>query len=181
MPVDPAVRAATHADVGSILQIYAPYVAGTSISFECNVPSPEEMGRRIAAEPRLPWLVAETPSEVLGYAYAYPHADRAAYRWTVNCSVYVGAERQRSGIGRLLYVRLLDELRELGYVCAVARITLPNQPSVRLHESVGFTPAGKLKGVGFKGGKWHDVGLWELHLATHPAVPREPTSWAPPG
>lgn len=177
-PVARAVRPATLADVESILQIYAPYVTDTAISFECDVPSPAELGRRMTAQPRLPWLVAETPAGVVGYAYAYPHADRAAYRWTVNCSAYVRAADQGSGIGRMLYGRLLDDLQDLGYVSAIARITLPNEPSVRLHESVGFAPAGNLKGVGFKRGKWHDVGLWELCLVPHPQEPREPAPWA---
>lgn len=178
-PVDLVVRPATLADVGTILQIYTPYVTDTSISFECEVPSPEEMRRRMAAEPRLPWLVAETDVGVVGYAYAYPHADRGAYRWTVNCSVYVSLAQQRRGIGRMLYGRLLEHLRKLGYVSAIARITMPNDPSVRLHESVGFAPVGNLEGVGFKDGKWHDVGLWELRLAPRPEQPREPARWPP--
>ena len=166
-------------DVPSILQIYAPYVRDTSITFELEVPSSENLWRRMTAEPRLPWLVAETEQGVVGYAYAYPHSDRPAYRWAVNCSVYVAPMHHGIGIGREMYHRLLEQLRELGYVSAIARITLPNSPSVRLHESMDFASVGVLQGVGFKGGRWHDVGLWALRIAAYPERPREPGTWKP--
>lgn len=176
------VRPAELADVGSILRIYAPYVTDTSITFELEVPSREDLWHRMAAQPRLPWLVAETESGIVGYAYAYPHSDRLAYRWAVNCSVYVTQSHHGRGVGRLLYGRLLDELRGLGYVSVMARITLPNEPSVHLHESVGFTAVGVLEGVGFKGGRWHDVGWWDLRIGSGRSDhPPEPVEWRPLG
>ncbi len=174
------VRPAELADVGSILQIYAPYVTDTSITFELEVPSCKDLRCRMTVRPRLPWIVAETELGIRGYAYAYPHSDRPAYRWAVNCSVYVAQSNHGRGVGGLLYGRLLDELRALGYVSVMARITLPNEPSVRLHEGVAFTPVGVLEGVGFKGGRWHDVGWWTLRLVSGRSDrPPEPVKWPP--
>lgn len=176
------VRPAEREDAASILGIYAPYVTDTSITFELEVPSTEDLRCRMGARPRLPWLVAETKLGIVGYAYAYPHSDRPAYRWAVNCSVYVAQSHHGKGVGRLLYGRLLDELHGLGYVSVLARITLPNDPSVHLHESVGFTAVGLLEGVGFKGGQWHDVGWWALRIGSGSSdPPQEPVGWSPLG
>ncbi len=140
------------------------------------------MLRRVHTPPRLPWLVADDPDVgVVGYAYAAKHRQRAAYRWSVDCSVYLRADAQRRGVAGLLYAELLPLLRRLGYARAYAGIALPNAASVRLHESVGFTPVGIYRQVGFKHGAWHDVGWWELALTEldGSAEPSEPSAWQP--
>ncbi|HVQ89124.1 MAG TPA: GNAT family N-acetyltransferase [Actinomycetes bacterium] len=178
-PTDSEVRAACRADVAAMQTIYSPYVADTAISFEVEVPTQDEMRRRMVERPQLPWLVASSVDEIVGYAFAYPHGNRAAYRWSVNCSVYIAQPHHRRGFGRLLYERLIVELQELGYVRAIARITLPNASSVALHEDLGFTPGGVLENVGYKCGQWHDVGWWVLRLTETPADdPREPLEWS---
>jgi L-amino acid N-acyltransferase YncA len=174
------VRPATPDDASAIREIYAPAVRSTPVSFEERVPDPADLVRRMTAEPRLPWLVAEVGGEVAGYAYATQYRTRPAYRWSAECSVYLAAAHRGQGIGRLLYERLVPEVRELGYVTLLAGITLPNPASVGLHQALGFQPAGVLPAVGFKLGAWHDVSWWALALhADPPTDPPEPRAWTP--
>jgi phosphinothricin acetyltransferase len=175
------VRPLDVADAPAVRAIYAPYVETTPVSFEEDVPAAEEIVRRMLAGPRLPWLGAVVDGAVVGYAYASRHRARHAYRWSVEVSVYLVEDVQRRGIGRLLYDRLLTEVRALGYVSAYAGIALPNDPSVRLHESVGFAPIGVFPAVGFKLGAWRDVGWWHLPLREPPDSPHEPRPWTPDG
>ena len=118
------------------------------------------------------WLVAERDGAVVGYAYGGTHRSRAAYRWTVEVSAYIDRAAQRAGLGRLLYADLFERLRARGFRLLVAGITLPNEPSVGLHEAMGFELVGVYKNVGFKAGRWWDVGWWQLDLG-------EPTNLGP--
>ncbi len=111
-----------------------------------------------------PWLVYAEAGEVWGYAYAARHRERFAYQWSVDVSVYVHHARHRSGLGRALYWELFQQLKALGYYNAYAGITLPNAGSVGLHESFGFIPVGIYRNVGFKLGRWWDVGWWQKRL-----------------
>lgn len=176
-----AVRAAAPGDVAAIAAIYAPYVSDGYASFEAEPPTGAEFERRMAAPPRLPWLAADDAGRLVGFAYASRHRSRAAYRWSVDVSVYVDLPAHGRGTGRALYEGLLPEVRSLGYVCAFAGITLPNPASVRLHEAVGFAPVGVYRSVGFKAGAWRDVGWWQLQLREPPAAPVEPREWDPSG
>lgn len=148
------------ADAAACAAVYAPYVTGTTTSFEEVPPSPQEMTARVAAASAThAWLVAESPDgAVLGYAYGTPFRARPAYRWTVEVSVYLAADApRRTGAGRLLYERLLETLAARGYYRAVAGIALPNDASVGLHRALGFTESGVERRVGFKHGAWRDV------------------------
>ena len=173
------IRGASPADAGAIAAIYAPHVTDSVSSFELEPPSPAEYAKRMRARPRLPWLVAEESEAVVGFAYASQHRTRAAYRWSVDVSVYLGPDARGRGIGRALYERLIPEVRGLGYVCAFAGITLPNPASVGLHEAMGFTPVGIYRDVGFKLGAWRDVGWWQLRMCEPLADPDEPREWQP--
>ena len=160
-----------------IAAVYAPAVTSTAISFEQVPPDGDEMTRRMLVKPRLPWLVARRDDEVVGFAYAATHRERAAYRWAVDSSIYLAATEQGRGTGRSLYEGLFAQLRALGYVRALAGIALPNDASVGLHEAMGFEPVGIYRQVGFKRGRWHDVGWWQLELAPAPVNPSEPGEW----
>jgi L-amino acid N-acyltransferase YncA len=169
------IRIAESADAAALAEIYAPVVAGTVVSFEVDVPSPAEMARRLAATLSFaPWLVCVDGARVDGYSYATRHRERAAYRWCVDVSVYVRDGCRRGGVGRALYTSLLALLRLQGFRAAHAGITLPNDASVGLHESLGFRPVGVYPRVGFKHGAWHDVGWWQLELHERMGEP-EPT------
>lgn len=173
------IRPAGIADGVACAAVYAPYVQRSVASFEEVPPDGDEMARRMFAAPRLPWLVATRDDAVVGYAYASHHRARAAYRWSVDVSVYVGETERGRGIGRTLYGALLTELRSLGYVRAFAGITLPNDASVGLHEAMSFELVGVYTGVGFKHGRWHDVGWWQRPLCDPPVDPADPKTWSP--
>jgi L-amino acid N-acyltransferase YncA len=177
------VRDARDRDAARVAEIYRPYVERSVATFEESAPDVAEVTARMRATPRLPWLVADDEERgVVGYAYATRHRQRAAYRWAVDCSVYVDPDAQGRGVGRLLYSALLPLLREHGYLRAHAGIALPNPASVALHESMGFTPVGVFARVGYKHGAWHDVGWWQRSLAeTGSPPPAEPRPWRPVG
>ncbi|HEY2154854.1 MAG TPA: arsinothricin resistance N-acetyltransferase ArsN1 family B [Isosphaeraceae bacterium] len=171
----PTIRLATGDDAAAVRAIYAPFCAESShVSFEVEPPSVEEMRRRIETTlGRHPWLVAEEGGEILGYVYAGPHRERAAYRWSVDVTVYIG-ERRRSGVGRGLYRSLFEILKRQGFVSAYAGATLPNEGSVGLHRAMGFEEVGVYRRVGFKAGAWRDVVWWRLPLREPPDDPAEP-------
>ena len=153
------------ADAAACAAIYAPYVNDTVISLEEVPPTSEQMGHRIARiTGRYPWLVAEDDGEIAGYAYAGPHRERAAYRWASDVTVYLSPAHFRRGIGSALYTALFDLLVFQGVYVACAGVTLPNEGSVGLHESIGFLPVGVYRRVAWKFGSWHDVGWWQLQL-----------------
>ncbi|MGA9581054.1 MAG: arsinothricin resistance N-acetyltransferase ArsN1 family B [Allosphingosinicella sp.] len=168
-------RAATSEDAAAIAEIYAPFVRGSAVSFETEPPGESEIRTRIEAGGALyPWLVAEEDGKLLGYSYAARFRDRPAYRFVVETSVYLRAEAAGRGLGRRLYGHLLAMLEGQGFTQAIAAITLPNLASVRLHERLGFEPAGTYRQVGWKLGEWHDVGLWQRGLARASLPPKEP-------
>ena len=166
-------RLVAKSDAASIAEIYRPIVTSTSISFEVEPPDASDIERRIQDTlPRYPWLVCEQQGRVVGYAYASRHRPRAAYQWSVETSVYLHADVRRRGIGRGLYVSLLQILTAQGYFNAYAGIALPNPGSVGLHESVGFSPIGVYRNIGYKRGAWHRVGMWQCELQPPVATPR---------
>jgi L-amino acid N-acyltransferase YncA len=169
------IRLASEQDAESIRRIYAPYVLETAISFETVPPTENEMRGRLAAGSKaLPWLLCENEGDALGYAYASRHRDRHAYRWAVDVAVYVDSLNHRSGVGRGLYSSLLPMLQALGYHQAYAGIALPNESSVGLHEAMGFKRMAVYPDVGFKLGRWHDVGWWLRTLRGPVSEPAEP-------
>jgi phosphinothricin acetyltransferase len=170
-----AIRLARAADAGPIGAIYAPFVTGTATSFEVVVPTETEIAARIEGTvAHAPWLVAVEGEDVLGFAYASKHRERAAYRWSVDVSVYVHGRARRRGMARGLYTSLFALLRRQGFYAAHAGITLPNPASVGVHEAMGFRPVGVYRKVGFKLGAWHDVGWWQLELRDRPDTGTEP-------
>ena len=168
------IRLATTTDAAQCAAIYGPHVSGSAVSFEMEAPSAEDVAGRIANTlQRFPWLVCADGGEVTGYAYAGPHRQRAAFQWGVEVSVYVKDGQQRQGVGRALYTSLFACLRVLGYFKAYAVIALPNDASVGLHEALGFRHVGTFNDIGYKLGRWHPVGYWELTLQ-EPSTPAEP-------
>ena len=169
------IRAATPDDAASISEIYAPYVRASAVSFEAEVPDPDEIAVRMTSGANLyPWLAAEEDKSILGYAYGAAFRTRHAYRFTVETTVYLRAAAQGRGVGRLLYLPLLELLERQGFTQAIAALALPNDASVKLHERLGFRHAGTYGQVGFKLGRWWDVGLWQRALAAPAAEPHEP-------
>lgn len=174
--MEPTVRMATDADADAITSIYSPIVSDTHFSFETTPPTATEMARRIRdTTTQYPWLVCEYDGQIVGYAYASAHEDRAAYQWSVDVSVYVTDRSQRHGVARGLYESLFALLRLQGYIFAYAVIALPNPSSVGFHESFGFTRLAVYQRAGFKQGAWHDVGHWRASIQDHETPPSPPT------
>lgn len=152
------LRFAVPEDAPALLEIYRPYVEKTTISFETEVPSCGEFEERIRAySRRFPYLVAEADGVPVGYAYAHPFHDRAAYAWTVESSIYVAENARGRHIGRKLYEALFALLHAQGIknVCAV--VTIPNEPSMAFHQRLGFQTGAVLPEFGFKLGAWCGV------------------------
>jgi phosphinothricin acetyltransferase len=170
------IRPATLEDAAAIAQIYAPYVNDTAISFETDVVSAAQIAERMQSYDGLyPWFVAaEAGDAVIGYAYATQFRTRAAYRFAAETSIYLEPSAQGRGLGRSLYGTLLDQLIRQGFTQAIAGITLPNDASVQLHERVGFRLVGIYRQIGYKLGRWHDVGRYACPLADPHEPPEEP-------
>jgi L-amino acid N-acyltransferase YncA len=171
-PVPGIIRAATPADAQGCLDIYAPYVRETAISFEAEPPTVEEMARRITEAQRAhAWLVLEDGGQVAGYAYGGSFMARAAYRYACSVSVYLAQDRRRTGAGRALYEALLTRLTERGFRVAMAGIALPNPASEGLHRALGFDPVGTYRRVGWKFDAWHDVAWCQRPLGNEDGPP----------
>ena len=173
--MSPIIRVATPSDAAGIAAVYAPSVLESSTSFELVVPSREEFASRITSVlAKCPWLVCESAGELIGYAYASLHRDRAAYRWSVDVTAYVSEQAHRRGVGTALYTSLFEILALQGYRNAYAGITLPNAASEGMHRRAGFTQVGVYHHVGYKFGTWHDVAWFERAILPAERDPREP-------
>lgn len=165
-------------DAGACAAIYAPYARNTIISFEYEPPGAEEFERRLASS--LGWFVAENEVEVVGYAYLAKHRERSAYQWAADAAVYVRESEHRSGVGRLLYTKLIEVAKAGGLRMLCAGVTQPNEASNGFHEAIGFELVGVYRRIGWKFGSWHDVRWYQLDLApgdsSPPEMPRFDTS-----
>ncbi|MEQ9004155.1 MAG: N-acetyltransferase family protein [Pseudomonadales bacterium] len=160
------LRPATAADAEALARIYNPYILDTIITFEETAITAAEMARRVAEVDGygLPWLVAEHAGAVVGYAYATRWRTRHAYRFAVESTVYLGPEAIGRGIGTQLYEALFEALRQRGTHAVIGGIALPNDASVGLHEKLGMRKVAHFPEVGFKFGRWIDVGYWQRNL-----------------
>ncbi|MGA6155713.1 GNAT family N-acetyltransferase [Stenotrophomonas sp. NPDC087984] len=177
MPASTAViRDATHADLGAIAAIFSHYVTETVVTFEEVPPTVDDWARRLAdlTDRGLPFLVAEvaeapgdTGRTVAGYAYAGPWRPKPAYRRTAENTIYLAPGRTGAGLGAALLGALLTRCAEAGVRQVVAVIAdSGSDASAALHRRFGFTPAGKLSGVGRKHGRWIDTHLMQCDLTT---------------
>jgi phosphinothricin acetyltransferase len=159
------IRPATLSDAPALAEIYNPYIRDTTITFEEDPVTAEEMAGRITkVTEAYPWLVWEDEGRILGYAYSSAWRARAAYRHSTETAIYLSMEHRGQGVGTKLYQALLDELRRRGLHLALGGLALPNEASVRLHERLGFKKSGHMREAGWKFGRWIDVGFWELLL-----------------
>jgi phosphinothricin acetyltransferase len=173
--VTPTIRLAAEDDAAAVAAIYGPFCDSAVVSFEYAAPSTGEMANRIRTiTTQLPWLVLEHGGTVLGYVYASRHKERAAYGWSVDTAAYVNPTHHRRGVGRALYTALFQLLQLQGYFKAYAGVTLPNDASVGLHESLGFTLVGVYRGIGYKHGAWQDVVWYQTALQPERLNPASP-------
>ncbi|MBB6480863.1 arsinothricin resistance N-acetyltransferase ArsN1 family B [Spirochaeta isovalerica] len=156
------IRSVELTDARSICGIYNYYVTDTVITFEEETVSEEEMAGRIEKITSThPWFVLEEDGNVIAYAYASPWRVRSAYRFSAELTVYVHRDWTGRGVGSKIYNHLIKNMEERGFHCLYGVIALPNDGSSGLHEKSGFTKCGHFHEVGFKFGRWIDVGYWE--------------------
>lgn len=173
MKEQPILRSARLEDAPALLEIYAPYVRDTAVSFEYQVPSREEFAGRMAAIlEKYPYLVAEVAGEILGYAYAAPFKGRAAYDWAVETTIYIRRDAHGRGLGRALYQALEDVLRRQHITNLNACITFPNPDSIAFHQRMGYRTVAHFTDCGFKQGQWYDMVWMEKIIADHPVPPQ---------
>ena len=166
------IRVAVPKDASELVKIYAPYVTGTTVTFEYEVPETEEFERRIRETlKRYPYLVIEEAGSILGYAYAAPFKARAAYIWSVETSIYLCHDAKRRGIGTALYRKLEELLRRQNVCNLCACITYPNPESIGFHEKSGYSIVAHFNSAGFKLGAWHDIVWMEKELCPHSVPP----------
>jgi phosphinothricin acetyltransferase len=153
-------------DSEQLASIYNNYIESSHATFETDIIEASEMFSRLtrALEQGYPFLVAVSGEEIRGYAYGSQYRPRAAYRYSIETSVYVRADCFDRGVGTALYKVLLPAIAERGFHAILAGISLPNAPSIKLHEKFGFEKAAHFREVGFKFGRWIDVGYWEKLL-----------------
>ena len=147
-------------DAKAVLSIYAPYIRLTPVTFETEVPSVSDFAERIESiSGEYPYLLLFVNSELVGYAYAHKQAERAAFTWNAELSVYLRMDWRGRGAGRPLYALLIDLLKMQGIVNVYGVITGSNESSIALHERMGFREIGRHERTGYKHGEWHDT-VW---------------------
>lgn len=174
------LRTARLSDAARLVEIYAPYVTDTAITFEYEVPSVEEFRGRIEKTlEKYPYIVAEQNGRIMGYAYASAFARRAAYNWSVELSIYLDMEIRRQGIGGRLYKALEEILKEMHILNMNACISWPKaedeyltKNSVQFHEHMGFRLAGEFHDSGYKFRRWYNVVWMEKMIGDHPEKPK---------
>lgn len=159
------IREVEQSDIPAIMEIYNHYVQNSASTFEAELVTLPQLEERILRiKSSYPYFVYLENDQVVGYAYADLFRTRVAYRFSCESSVYIHKDHYRKGIAKALYQRLLTELQKGEYKSVVGVITLPNQPSVRLHEEFGYKNVGTFQSAGRKFGEWHDAGFWQLML-----------------
>lgn len=174
-------RVASEQDAEELLNIYAPYVKNTAITFEYEVPSIEEFQGRIKKiEKQYPYLVAEKDGEIVGFVYANTFHERAAYDWAVETSIYVKEDKKRLGIGKILYDALEKYLKKQNILNLNACITYPSvedeylsKDSVKFHEKLGYRFVGEFYKCGYKFNRWYNMVWMEKHIGEHEQNPNK--------
>lgn len=173
------IRTATPEDATRLVEIYAPYVTDTAISFEYEVPTAQEFRRRIAHTlEKYPYIVAIIDNRIVGYAYVSPFVGRAAYDWSVETSIYVDLDCRRMGVGGRLYAALEEILCRMHVLNLNACIGAPredegpdehlNNNSIEFHEHLGYQMVGRFHYSGYKFGRWYDMVWMEKMIGEHP-------------
>ncbi len=172
------LRLAGPEDAQALLRVYAPFVASedralSDVSFEYEVPDVAEFAERIKGiTAAYPYIVCEQEGEAIGYVYAHPYIQRAAYQWGAEVTIYLAPAGQGRGLGRVMYTLLENLLRLQGVVTLYACITASNEHSVGMHTAMGYKLIGTFNNAGFKHGHWLDMVWLQKVIAPYPAAPQ---------
>ncbi len=168
VPFEYTIREVSAGDLPDIREIYNHYVANSTVTFDETPMSLRELRAKYTqlGKLKLPFIVAVSPNgHVLGYAYVFPWKSKAAYRFTVENSIYLGPAATGKGLGRALMTELIVRSRAAGLKEIVAVIADRGaDASIRLHESFGFKQIGHMGKVGFKFDRWLGTVLMQKSL-----------------
>lgn len=161
----PLIRLARDSDFPAIAALTNHFITSTTIHFgTTSVTTEELLASWKSSRDTYPHLVAELDGRFAGFAKAYRWREREAYAKTAEVGIYISLDLHRRGVGRPLYSALLDDCRRRGFHTAIGGIALPNEPSIRLHESLGFIHVGTVRECGYKHGAWRDVAFYQIML-----------------
>ena len=167
-PFEFSIRDATPADLPYIRAIYNHYVLNTVVTFDEQEMTLRALRHKFANARKLgmPYIVAVSPSgQILGYAYVYPWKAKAAYRFTVENSIYLGPASTGKGLGKALLASLIEKSKEAGLKEIIAVIADKGaESSIALHKKFGFVEGGHMGKVGFKFGRWIGTVLMQKSL-----------------
>jgi len=168
------IRQATENDLNDILTIYNDAILTTTATYDCQIQTIEERKLWFAnkAEHGYSVLVYEESNRVVGFTTYGPFRTKAAYKYTIEHSVYVRSEFRGRGIGTVLLKELIKHAQAKEYATLIAAIDADNENSIKIHEKLGFHYAGTIKRAGYKFGKWLDLAFYQLALAG-PRIPTE--------
>ena len=162
------IRAAVHEDLPHIREIYNHYVRNSTVTFDEKAQTLAELRKKFAKLTKLgmPFIVAESPRGIiLGYAYVYPWKEKAAYRFTVENSIYLGPAATGKGLGKVLLRELIDRSKAAGVKEIIAVIADKGaDASIQMHKNFGFKQIGHMGKVGFKFGRWLGTVLLQKSL-----------------
>lgn len=165
-------RLVSEADAPEILNIYAPYVTDTVISFEYEVPSVTQFQDRIRSiSAEYPYIVCLSGDKIVGYAYGHRYIERAAYQWNAELAVYIDKDWHGAGIGKKVYGALIEILKLQNVKTVYGCITSQNEKSIGFHKALGFTEVGTYHKTGYKCGRWLDVAWLEKTIGEYSSRP----------
>jgi phosphinothricin acetyltransferase len=162
------IRTALEHDLEAMLEIYNDVIVNTTAVYDYQ-PHTMEMRRqwfRIKQAQGFPVFVAEDDGKVVGFSSIGPFRTWAAYKYSVENSVYVAADQRGKGIGKLLIAPLIQASEALNMHTIIAGIDATNEASIMLHRSFGFKEVAHFKQVGYKFGRWLDLTFMQLLLKT---------------
>lgn len=180
------IRTATENDAQALLDIYAPYIQNTAITYEYEVPSLQQFQSRITHTlQKFPYFVAESNGTILGYAYASDYGERAAYAWTAEVSIYIAQNSRKMGIGKKLYAALERALQKQNIITLIACVAYTerqdehlNKNSLEFHKHMGYEVTGKLNHCGYKFHKWYDIVHLQKYIGSHQTEPLTPKTFS---
>ena len=170
------IRPVNRSDAKELLDIYSYYVENTAITFEYDTPSIEEFTERIVnITKKYPYLCICSDDKIVGYAYAGVFKDRAAYMKSVETTIYIDRNCKKSGLGRMLYEALEEELKKIGILNLYACIAYPvdkddeylTKNSAEFHEHLGYSLVGRFHKCGIKMNRWYDMIWMEKMIGAH--------------
>lgn len=172
-------RLAQLSDAEDLLNIYAPYVKNTDITYEYEVPSIDEFKQRMEnVLSKFPYIVAIVDDKIAGYVYASTFRQRLAYNWGLETSIYIMEQFQGNHLGEKLYKILEAILQKQNITNLYASITYPNPQSIMFHTKMGYKKIAHFTKCGYKAGKWLDMIFMEKMINKH-SIPAKKIIYLP--